>query len=76
MHLAQQHWPRCVGSGYYPRSEDCTTDSLTAWADEMSTFIKSLDPNHLVSVGDEGFFCDDPTSWDWTTNCGEGIDHH
>ena len=29
---------------------------LLRWVDEMSRFIKKLDGNHLVAVGDEGFF--------------------
>jgi mannan endo-1,4-beta-mannosidase len=29
---------------------------LLRWADEMSKAIKKLDGNHLVAVGDEGFF--------------------
>lgn len=29
---------------------------LIAWADEMSRFVRSLDGNHLVALGDEGFF--------------------
>jgi mannan endo-1,4-beta-mannosidase len=66
--------PRCVGSGKYPRSSACTTDTITAWADDVSTFIKSIDRRHLVSVGDEGFFADQPGSDDWTHNGGEGID--
>jgi mannan endo-1,4-beta-mannosidase len=66
--------PRCVGSGVYPKSPQCSVATLTAWADEMSRHIKSVDRKHLVSVGDEGFFCDDPASSDWTLNCGEGVD--
>ena len=66
--------PRCVGSGRYPRSSMCTTSTLTSWADDMSTFIKSIDRRHLVSVGDEGFFADAPDSADWTRNGGEGVD--
>jgi mannan endo-1,4-beta-mannosidase len=65
--------PRCVGSGVYPRSSSCTTQTLTAWADEMSTFIKSVDDRHLVSVGDEGFYCV-PNAADWIDNCGDGVD--
>lgn len=30
--------------------------ALTAWAKEMSDYIRSLDANHLISVGDEGFY--------------------
>ena len=33
-----------------------------------------MDSNHLVGVGDEGFFCDGPESPDWIDNCGEGVD--
>jgi mannan endo-1,4-beta-mannosidase len=66
--------PRCVGSNVYPRSPNCTTDTLVAWADEVSRHIKSVDRRHLVSVGDEGFFCDGPDAPHWTANCGDGVD--
>lgn len=70
--------PRCIGSGGangYPRSPNCTTDTLVSWAGEMSRYIKSIDKNHLVSVGDEGFLCL-PNGTDWTDNCSEGVDSY
>lgn len=38
-----------------PRSSDRTGMVITNWLDEMSTFIKTIDQNHLVSSGEEGF---------------------
>jgi mannan endo-1,4-beta-mannosidase len=66
--------PRCQGSGAYPTSTSCTAATLTSWADTMSRYIKGVDRHHLVSVGDEGFYCSDPGGPDWTTNCAEGVD--
>jgi mannan endo-1,4-beta-mannosidase len=65
--------PRCLSAGAYPRGPDCTTDTLIEWADDISAYIKSIDGSHLVSVGDEGFYCI-PGATDWTENCGEGVD--
>ncbi len=42
--------PRC--------RSDKSGNTLVAWADEMSQFVKSLAPKQLVAVGDEGFFGD------------------
>src|SRR6185295_17120015 len=52
----------------------CTPQTLTNWVSEMSLYIKTLDRNHLVSTGDEGFYCDPSTPNDWTRNCLEGVD--
>lgn len=37
----------------------CTKDNLedfVKWVNEMSSYIHSIDPNHMIAVGDEGFF--------------------
>lgn len=65
--------PRCQAYGVYPQSSGCTTQTLVDWADDVSRFVKSIDRRHLLSAGDEGFFCI-PGATDWTENCGEGVD--
>lgn len=40
--------PRCPS--------DPSGDTLVAWADEMSRYLKTLAPRQLVAVGDEGFY--------------------
>lgn len=34
----------------------CKDNILYNWAKEMSEYVKSVDPNHMVSLGDEGFY--------------------
>jgi mannan endo-1,4-beta-mannosidase len=38
-----------------PRCPGCNTDVIYNWARSTSAYIKSLDRNHLVTLGDEGF---------------------
>jgi len=47
--------PRC--SSTLPASSTCNTHTITEWAADLSGFVKSLDPNHLVTAGDGGFYC-------------------
>lgn len=50
--------PRCGADSVrnLPRGPSCTPDTITAWIDEMSTFVKSIDSKHLVTWGGEGGF--------------------
>jgi mannan endo-1,4-beta-mannosidase len=56
--------PRCPS--------DKTGNTLVAWIEEMSAHLKSVDPNHMVSVGCEGFY--DDSSGPWYLNGWEGVD--
>ncbi|KAJ4488580.1 glycoside hydrolase [Lentinula lateritia] len=49
--------PRCLGSTS-ATSGTCTISTISTWAAEISAFIKTIDTNHLVAIGDEGFFND------------------
>ncbi|KAJ7155973.1 glycoside hydrolase family 5 protein, partial [Mycena crocata] len=49
--------PRCNSSiGATP---SCDTTTVTRWHSRIAQHVKSIDPNHLVSSGSQGFFCVD-----------------
>jgi mannan endo-1,4-beta-mannosidase len=67
--------PRCGADGIrnLPRSLDgCNPEVIGAWIDEMSSYIKELDPLHLVTWGGEGGF--NRESADWAYNGADGGD--
>jgi mannan endo-1,4-beta-mannosidase len=67
--------PRCINASL-PTSGNCTADTLVGWATEMSGFIKGIDPNHMVSIGDEGFHPGvGGNSGQWPYNITDGVDH-
>ncbi|RDW80391.1 hypothetical protein BP5796_05089 [Coleophoma crateriformis] len=39
-----------------PRCHGCDSSVVTNWATTISKYIKSLDPDHMVTLGDEGWF--------------------
>ncbi|KAL2141976.1 hypothetical protein VTI28DRAFT_1758 [Corynascus sepedonium] len=69
--------PRCGADGVrnLPRSDNCTPDVLSSWISEMSTYIKSIDPNHLVTWGGEGGFNGDSDDWAYNGSDGGDFDH-
>lgn len=54
------------------RCKGCSTDVIFKWADTTSQYIKSLDPDHMVTLGDEGFGLPGGTSYPYGTS--EGVD--
>ena len=56
-----------------PRGPNCTLALVTEWVEEISAYIKGLDPWHLIGVGDEGVF-NEPRREDWVYNGTHGVD--
>ncbi|MGC4175571.1 glycoside hydrolase 5 family protein [Demequina sp.] len=65
---------QCSDAGPYPPSPNCGSDIMVTWADEMSQYVRSVDPNHLIGFGGEGFLCTEPGGADWLTNCSASAD--
>lgn len=65
--------PRTLNYHGMDAREGWTSNTITAWADEMSAYVKSQDPHHMVAVGDEGFF--DRGQKDWTYGGTVGVDN-
>jgi mannan endo-1,4-beta-mannosidase len=59
-----------------PRAASGTPSSvINDWAFEMSSYLKSIDAQHLVAVGDEGFFEQPGSRAHWTYHADNGVDH-
>ncbi len=40
-----------------PRCTNCGPDAITGWIEDIAKFLKSVDPNHMVTTGEEGQSC-------------------
>ncbi|KAK9917687.1 hypothetical protein WJX75_007185 [Coccomyxa subellipsoidea] len=38
------------------RCQKCPNNTIAKWVGEMAPYVKSLDPNHLLTLGEEGFY--------------------
>jgi mannan endo-1,4-beta-mannosidase len=65
--------PRIRNYTKYDSPDGWDANTITHWAGEMAAYIKSLDPNHLTSVGDEGFFAEGRKHWAYSGD--QGVDH-
>ncbi|KAI1818192.1 glycoside hydrolase family 5 protein [Poronia punctata] len=57
-----------------PRCNGCDTSVVTTWADETSAYVKSLDPAHMVTLGDEGFGLKTGSDGSYPFGYSEGVD--
>ena len=48
--------PQCAGDDGRSSSSACGAPMVTSWIQTMSSYIKSIDSQHMVTVGDEGWF--------------------
>ncbi|KAG6814339.1 hypothetical protein H0H92_010924 [Tricholoma furcatifolium] len=49
--------PRCNST--LPASAGCVAQNITRWHSVIAQHVAQVDPNHLVSSGNQGFFCTD-----------------
>ncbi|PYI09427.1 endo-beta-1,4-mannanase [Aspergillus sclerotiicarbonarius CBS 121057] len=56
-----------------PRCQGCDTSVLYDWIEQTSKYIKSLDSEHLVCIGDEGFGLDTDSDGSYPYTFDEGL---
>lgn len=56
-----------------PRCTGCATSVITNWVSTTSAYIKSLDSNHMVTIGDEGFGLSGGTDTSYPFTTGPGL---
>ncbi|KAJ3183992.1 hypothetical protein HDU85_001843 [Gaertneriomyces sp. JEL0708] len=66
---------RCKGSTL-ERGDNCSPATIASWMTEMSAFVKSLDSNHLVTTGDEGFYARPDQAYPDNGSDGVDIEQH
>ncbi|KAG5636732.1 hypothetical protein H0H81_007061 [Sphagnurus paluster] len=67
--------PRCTGDDGRGKSSACNSAMITNWIRDISSYIKSIDSNHMVTVGDEGWLTpSDGLGSSYPYQGGEGID--
>jgi mannan endo-1,4-beta-mannosidase len=64
--------PRCMTFDPPLCASDRQGGTLLDWITEMSAWARSLDPNHLVTTGSEGFY--DDGSGPWYLDGSQGVD--
>lgn len=57
-----------------PRCKGCATSVINKWASDTSAYVKSLDSNHMVTLGDEGFGLTTGTDNSYPFSYSEGVD--
>ncbi|RPA89549.1 glycoside hydrolase [Choiromyces venosus 120613-1] len=69
--------PRCGADDVrnLPGSPACNATMMTNWVKDLSSFIKNIDPHHLVTIGGEGEF-NFPGNPDWAYSSGNGGDFY
>lgn len=55
-----------------PRCNGCSTSILTNWIRSSSNYVRSLDSDHMIAIGDEGFGLTGDGSYPY--QFGEGLD--
>jgi Endo-beta-mannanase len=57
-----------------PEADGAPISTLTNWASEMSAYLKSLDPNHMVGLGEQGYFSGRGSDWKYNGGTGTSFD--